>query len=265
MSRDIAALAAALNDVKIIADEAEHAMLINTLFEQARRDVIVVDFLNQHAGNLLTRNAQFRENFMASNIILRDGIGSKLALKAFERASGLNMNGTDFIPKLISAFAARRGITNSDEAAALIFFGTNEPWLSAGSKTLAGSYSGIMVACDGFAADADYLAELQLYTRYKKLIVLGMGMPRQEALAQYLKRADIGPALIVCGGAIIDFAAGRFARAPQWMQAVGLEWLFRLAHEPKRLFGRYVIGIPIFLTTVLRAVRRQKHTCRIIK
>lgn len=265
MSRDIAALAAALNEVKIIADEAEQAALIDTLFERARGDVVVVDFLNQHAGNLLTRNAQFRENFMASDIILRDGIGSKLALQAFERASGLNMNGTDFIPKLISAFAARRGIANSNEAAALIFFGTNEPWLSAGSKTLAGNYSGVMVVRDGFAADADYLAELQLYTRYKKLIVLGMGMPRQEAVAQYLKRADVGPALILCGGAIIDFAAGRFARAPRWVQAVGLEWLFRLANEPKRLFGRYIIGIPIFLATVLRAARRQKHALQDIK
>jgi len=107
------------------------------------------------------------------------------------------------------------------------------------------------VTCNGFLDIAQYIEALQPYRSQFKLIVLAMGMPKQERIAIGLRQADIGPALILCGGAIVDFAAGRFPRAPLWMRSAGLEWLFRLAREPRRLFRRYVIGIPIFLINVL--------------
>jgi exopolysaccharide biosynthesis WecB/TagA/CpsF family protein len=84
------------------------------------------------------------------------------------------------------------------------------------------------------------------------LIVLGMGMPRQEEVARELRAALDHPCLIVCGGAIIDFLAGRTPRAPRWMRAVGAEWLYRLALEPRRLFRRYVVGNPLFIARALR-------------
>ena len=51
------------------------------------------------------------------------------------------------------------------------------------------------------------------------MIVLGMGAPRQEALARRLREVAPAPVGIVCGGAILDFLAGRVARAPRWMRA----------------------------------------------
>jgi len=104
---------------------------------------------------------------------------------------------------------------------------------------------------DGFAPASQYADALAPYKQQAKLIVLAMGMPKQEHVASTLRNADMGPALIVCGGAILDFAADRFPRAPMWMRSSGLEWLFRLVNEPRRLFRRYVIGIPVFLTNVL--------------
>jgi UDP-N-acetyl-D-mannosaminuronic acid transferase (WecB/TagA/CpsF family) len=49
----------------------------------------------------------------------------------------------------------------------------------------------------------------------------------------------------------VDFLAGKTPRAPAWLRRLGLEWLWRLGHEPRRLFKRYVLGNPLF---VLRAV-----------
>ena len=65
-------------------------------------------------------------------------------------------------------------------------------------------------------------------------------------------RAALGfPCLIICGGAIIDFLGGKIPRAPRWMRRTGLEWAFRLALEPRRLFRRYVIGNPVFIARTL--------------
>jgi hypothetical protein len=63
------------------------------------------------------------------------------------------------------------------------------------------------------------------------------------------------PCLIVCGGAIIDFMGGKTARAPQWMRKTGIEWVFRLLLEPRRLFQRYVVGNPVFLARAFAMAR----------
>ena len=81
------------------------------------------------------------------------------------------------------------------------------------------------------------------------------------ALSTVLAAAMPNRCLIISGGAILDFYAGRFPRAPGLMRAVGIEWLFRLACEPRRLFRRYVIGNPRFIGGAVRyawlsAVRR---------
>jgi N-acetylglucosaminyldiphosphoundecaprenol N-acetyl-beta-D-mannosaminyltransferase len=94
---------------------------------------------------------------------------------------------------------------------------------------------------------------VRLATEHRpSLIVLGMGMPRQEEIASLLRGVLDHPCTIVCGGAIIDFLGKKTSRAPLWMRRTGLEWLYRLALEPRRLFRRYVIGNPLFLWRALR-------------
>jgi hypothetical protein len=92
------------------------------------------------------------------------------------------------------------------------------------------------------------------------LIILGMGMPRQEIVALALRAALHRPCLIVCGGAILDFLGGRVPRAPRLLQGLGLEWAWRLAREPRRLFRRYVLGNPVFIGRALRlALQGVRH------
>jgi exopolysaccharide biosynthesis WecB/TagA/CpsF family protein len=77
---------------------------------------------------------------------------------------------------------------------------------------------------------------------------LAIGSPQQEIIAQKLKERGIARGLALCVGASIDFLTGIERRAPVWIQEAGLEWLYRLSRNPRRLWKRYLIrGPKIFL------------------
>lgn len=228
-------LAAKIQLVETLAQEQELLRLICS-----PKQPVVVAFANAHAMNSVASSQSFFNALRSADWVLRDGSGMATLFKLLGKHPGINLNGTDLIPKIIRLFDGRR----------IAFFGTQEPYLHQ-ALVVAGQYaphSGF-VSAHGFL---DQDAYLSLATAQKSdLIVLGMGMPKQETVAAVL-RAKLGfPCAIVCGGAIIDFLAGRTSRAPLWMRRAGMEWVYRLAMEPKRLFHRYVIGNPVFLVRAL--------------
>lgn len=197
-------------------------------------------FINQHGYNLMVEDDAVYDNFMSLDYVLRDGIGIELACKLKGFSPKANLNGTDLIPKLAKKALGLKG------AKQFFVYGTQEPWLSDGTRAL---FSGADVSTlDGFQAPEIYQAH---FTENHEpsgfnLVVLAMGMPKQELVADLLKAVCNGPLLVVCGGAIIDFQAGKTERAPEIWRKVHLEWFYRLLKEPRRMFNRYVIGIPKF-------------------
>ena len=132
-----------------------------------------------------------------------------------------------------------------------ILFGTQDPWLARAQEAVVTRLAprSQCVVAHGFLDTARYV---RLAAAHRPaVIVLGMGMPRQEEVAAVLRAALGFPCLIICGGAIIDFLGGKTSRAPGWMRGAGLEWLYRLSQEPKRLFRRYVLGNPLFISRAL--------------
>lgn len=83
------------------------------------------------------------------------------------------------------------------------------------------------------------------------VIWLGIGSPKQVQLAEFIKQNSQSK-LIFCVGAAFDFLSGQKKQAPVWMQNIGLEWLFRLFSEPKRLWKRYLVTIPRFFIFSLK-------------
>ncbi len=78
------------------------------------------------------------------------------------------------------------------------------------------------------------------------IVWVGLSTPRQERwMAAHVGR--VAAPLLIGVGAAFDFLAGRKKQAPSWMQRSGLEWLFRLASEPRRLWRRYLTSVPAFL------------------
>lgn len=227
-----------LTAIHRVADERGVKELMHRLAERDRPTVL--SFVNAHAINLCTASPATLGVFRGADVLLRDGIGIKVALGVLGCPPGLNMNGTDYIPSLLAALPAQR----------LAVYGTGSPWLEKGVDALRRRTPHTIVDADhGFQPLERYVAAA---TRLKPdIILLAMGMPRQESVAVALKDTLSNPALIINGGAIVDFLAGRVDRAPAVMRRLGLEWSYRLAREPKRLFHRYCIGGFTFARTVL--------------
>jgi len=113
---------------------------------------------------------------------------------------------------------------------------------------------------EAVAAAAQFIADNP--ARYTFICV---GSPQQEMVAKAaLERGDcVG--LGLCVGASLEFLTGRIKRAPKWMQQYRLEWLFRLASEPKRLWKRYLVeGPKIFWLWVKWSMRNRKSNTGIV-
>ena len=110
-----------------------------------------------------------------------------------------------------------------------------------------------------------YLAEIRASDA--DLVWVGLGTPKQDFVSALLAARDPQRTYLAVGAAF-DFAAGTARTAPAWMQERGLEWLFRLLSEPRRLWRRYLIGNAQFLGIVARQLmlsrrlRRRRHVAR---
>jgi len=87
------------------------------------------------------------------------------------------------------------------------------------------------------------------------VLIVCFGCPKQEKWI-YMNQPKLGVPVSIGLGATLDFVAGNFKRAPVWMRRTGLEWVFRLCQEPRRLFNRYLFDL-LFFVTSLRRQRRQ--------
>ena len=110
---------------------------------------------------------------------------------------------------------------------------------------------------DGFFTDADLDGVVDdILAVRPDVLWIGVGRPRQERLAIELRDRLTGVTWIKTCGGLFDFLSGRASRAPDWMQRFGLEWLYRMGREPRRLFWRYAVTNPHAIYRMLIATRR---------
>ena len=232
--------------IERVPTEAATGHVLRRLSQPQRPTML--GFVNAHAMNSVAGAADFYEALVSADTLLRDGSGMATLFSLLGMPPGCNLNGTDFIPRLITQFSGR----------SMALLGTREPSLSRAASAVAQlAPASQLTLAHGFLPVDDYVHLMQ--AQPCALIVLGMGMPRQELVACSLRAQLDYPCLIVCGGAIIDFLGGKTARAPVWMRRLGLEWVYRLAQEPARLFRRYVLGNPLFLARALRLRLAQRR------
>jgi exopolysaccharide biosynthesis WecB/TagA/CpsF family protein len=212
----------------------------------------ILAYVNAHTLNLAARHQDLREALGRSTLVMNDGLGLSIAARMRGGRFPENLNGSDFTVRLLELAAARNWG---------VFLLGGEPGIAeTAAGNLAARIRGLHVAgtCHGFTGEDDELLTERVRNTDAKLLIVAFGSPRQEVwLDRNLK--DTGALVGVGVGAFLDFTAGKVKRAPQWMNRLGVEWCFRLAQEPQRLWHRYIVGNPVFL---LRAWRGRHRDAR---
>ncbi|MDD7971575.1 WecB/TagA/CpsF family glycosyltransferase [Roseinatronobacter sp. HJB301] len=208
-------------------------------------------FVNAHCVNVAYRNPAYRRALDSADLLLPDGAGIDLAARWQGARLAANLNGTDLCPLLL-AEAARRGLS-------VFLLGGQAGVAADAANALSRSFPDLRIAgtLDGFAQATPEVAIPTINDSGADILLVAMGVPLQDLwLAQYAPA--LRPRLVMGVGALFDFLAGRVRRAPRWIRRIRMEWAWRLAMEPRRMFGRYVIGNLVFLWRARRAARLAK-------
>nr|WP_279330580.1 WecB/TagA/CpsF family glycosyltransferase [Sphingomonas oleivorans] len=199
---------------------------------------LMVAFCNAHSVNSARTDPAFARA-MGRALVLNDGIGVDLASRwLFGRPFPDNLNGTDLVPALLAA--ERRPLR-------LFLLGSAPGVAERAAAALRKHYHHQIVGVHHGHYDAaeEEVVLAKVIEAKPDLVLVGMGHPRQELwAAAYWERL---PAVTMCIGAYLDFAAGVVPRAPSWVRRARMEWLYRLWQEPRRLAKRYLVGNLSFL------------------
>jgi exopolysaccharide biosynthesis WecB/TagA/CpsF family protein len=183
--------------------------------------------------------------------LLNDGIGIGLASKyLYGENFPANLNGTDLIPYVLA---------EAGTPLRIFLLGAEEKQVSLAKEHIERTYpSHEVVGFRNGYFDMDDCADVcaEVSAARPDLLLVAMGNPRQEKFIMQ-NRARLDATVAIGVGALFDFMSGNVVRAPKAVQAAGLEWLFRLLQEPRRLFQRYVVGIPRFFLAVRKMKRNQ--------
>jgi len=211
----------------------------------------VISFLNAHNANVLLRDGAYREA-LERHLVLPDGIGVDVAsLAMFGKFFPANLNGTDFVPALLTYMTTPKriglvGARPETLAKARAQFAAHAPWHE------------VIAIHDGFFSEQQSQDVASEIARHKvDILLVAMGTPRQEKWVDRYIRPEHAR-LVVTVGALFDFVAGDVPRAPQLVRQARLEWLYRFLQEPRRLAGRYFVGGPVFLAHVVAYAASQR-------
>jgi N-acetylglucosaminyldiphosphoundecaprenol N-acetyl-beta-D-mannosaminyltransferase len=199
-----------------------------------------VFFVHPHALNLAARSTSFREELARGTLVLPDGVGLRVASSILGEKLPANVNGTDLVPELLVELAA-------DRIPVALVGGAPGVASRAGAAWKARTGVDVAAMWDGYQDEATYLAmREQLRGAGPCVVLVALGSPNQERFVlRYL--ADLSNVVAITVGGLFDFASGEKPRAPLAVRELGLEWAWRLAHEPRRLGRRYLLGNPEFL------------------
>lgn len=211
---------------------------------QQRTPKVIFDFMPVNLLVAGAMNLAFRSRLNTFSIVAPDGQPVRWALNWFHQA-GLQdrVYGPESMLRICAA-AAEKGVR-------IYLYGGAPQVLEKLCGRLKSSFPALKIAgaesppFRPLTADEDSALVQRIENSGAEILFIGLGGPRQENFA-YEHRDRIA-AVQMCVGAAFDFHAGHKPMAPRWMQKRGLEWLFRLCQEPRRLGKRYLVTNTLFI------------------
>ena len=201
---------------------------------------------------LAEQNDRFRAAYARASLSLVDGMPLVWASRLLGQPVPEKVSGSDLVMPLLQR-AAERGWR-------VYFLGAGPGVAAAARERLREQLPALQVVgvdAPRVDVDADAAAREAIVAPIREaraqLVLVALGAPKQEIWID-LVRDDVRPAVLAGIGASLDFIAGTVPRAPRWVSRSGLEWLFRLSREPRRLAYRYLVRDPRFLVILAKQV-----------
>jgi N-acetylglucosaminyldiphosphoundecaprenol N-acetyl-beta-D-mannosaminyltransferase len=205
-------------------------------------------------------SSAFQRVVNGADLVTPDGRPLVWALRSLGVKDATQVRGTDLTTHVVERAARER--------VPIGLYGGTPELLQLFARTLKSRYPGTRVVCQiappfrPLTPEEDKRVTQEIVSSGARIVFVGIGCPKQERW-MVLHKERI-PAVMLGVGAAFDFHTGRVRQAPHWMQVAGLEWVFRLLMDPKRLWKRYAKHNPRFVALFLlellgfpRSSRRQ--------
>jgi N-acetylglucosaminyldiphosphoundecaprenol N-acetyl-beta-D-mannosaminyltransferase len=223
---------------------------------QQQRRLLVVN-ANAHLVVLAQKNPWLSELFLKADIAFCDGAGVQLAIRLLTGRTMHRTTPPEWICTVLNELGPNASIFWLGGEAHIVDEAARKYAAKFGVRT-AGTQHGYFDMSPGSADTCAIVARIN--ESRPSILLVNMGMPRQERWL-WDNWDQLTPCVAVAAGALVDHAAERVSRPPRWVANLGLEWLVRLIREPRRLWRRYLLGLPVFGTYVLLyAWRKLGHT-----
>jgi len=232
------------------------------LFDQPLNSIqqkkVLINTINAHSLNTSNNDEIFNKALKNSNVLLPDGISVVWAKRMLSGEKIQKVAGADLFNYEMERINAISGNC--------FFLGSTEPILQLIRERSAREFPNVHVFCYSppyrpvFSLDESKEMIDRINEVKPDVLFVGMTAPKQEKWAfQNYSQLLVGH--VCCIGAVFDFYAGKIKRAPNWMIKMGIEWLYRLIKEPRRMWRRYLIGNLKFIIYLLMEleVNIEKH------
>ena len=241
-------VAADVEGIAVDAFPCVEAMLDRLVAEIRKPGKALFFSLNAHGANMARRLPRFRRLLQRADTVVCDGAGIAWASRVLGGPPiPRRLSAGDYMPRLLERLA-EEGLT--------AFFLAGRPGVA--EAALARLAERVprhtVLGCHHGYLSGDPALEERVVARINALrpdlLLVGFGMPLQEYwIEDNLHRLDVGACMPF--GATLDYLSGRVPRCPAWLGERGLEWLYRLCLEPRRMAARYLLGNPWFVGRVL--------------
>ena len=205
---------------------------------------------NPHSLVVAQGDLSFQSALTQANLVVADGVGVSLIARMVGVQIGPRITGTDYFQAVLNALQQRGG-------GRVFFFGSSQLVLDLIATRFANDFPALTLCGTlsppfGSWSDEENRRMVQVINDAKPDVLwVGMTAPKQEKWVE-ANRRQLNTPVIGSIGAVFDFYAGTYSRAPQWICQFGFEWAYRFILEPRRMWQRNVVSAPKFVWLVLR-------------